>query len=84
MIRFNGHNVPKDIIPQEFQVDIGNKGPGAYDCFRYKGVEITSFDMDPQPSLYTGPWCILWDDGSVLEEYTTLEDVKNEIDHWKD
>lgn len=73
----NGHFVE---VPHDMFSDDGNHGPGSYDCVVYKGVEITTFDLDDmkEPEVYTGPFMLLWDDN--LEEVSTLDEARATID----
>ena len=54
-------DVPDDMTPDAWRI-----GPGEYDKIIFMGTEICTFECEPEPELYTGPFGVSADDGEVF------------------
>lgn len=73
--KINDHRIN---VPGDMTADDDNMGPGAYDQIIFMGTGIITFECDPEPELYTGPFAVMEDNGEV-HTVATLDEARDLI-----
>jgi len=77
--RVNEHRV---WVPDSMSVNHGGRGPGAYDCIVYRGVEIFTYEQDRPTRIYTGRFAVGFEDADIMD-VATLKEARELIDAYR-